>query len=75
MKIEHNLFDFHGTSQSWEQGRTRPADLAKGHPGAQLRDNALSKSRFEFRWGDQFNLGLDPEKAPNHTLRLTTIRC
>jgi len=39
------------------------ADLAKGHPGAQLRDNALSKSRFEFRWGDQFNLGLDPEKA------------
>jgi len=39
------------------------ADLAKGHPGAQLRDNALSKARFEFRWGDQFNLGLDPEKA------------
>jgi phosphomethylpyrimidine synthase len=39
------------------------ADLAKGHPGAQLRDNALSKSRFEFRWADQFNLGLDPEKA------------
>ncbi|OGI44347.1 MAG: phosphomethylpyrimidine synthase ThiC [Candidatus Muproteobacteria bacterium RBG_16_64_11] len=39
------------------------ADLAKGHPGAQLRDNALSKARFEFRWKDQFNLGLDPEKA------------
>ncbi|MDX1439385.1 MAG: phosphomethylpyrimidine synthase ThiC, partial [Rubricoccaceae bacterium] len=39
------------------------ADLAKGHPGAQARDNALSKARFEFRWEDQFNLGLDPEKA------------
>jgi phosphomethylpyrimidine synthase len=39
------------------------ADLAKGHPGAQVRDNALSKARFEFRWDDQFNLGLDPEKA------------
>jgi phosphomethylpyrimidine synthase len=39
------------------------ADLAKGHPGAQLRDNALSKARFEFRWEDQFNLGLDPDKA------------
>ncbi|MDZ4813835.1 MAG: phosphomethylpyrimidine synthase ThiC [Pseudomonadota bacterium] len=39
------------------------ADLAKGHPGAQVRDNALSKARFEFRWQDQFNLGLDPEKA------------
>lgn len=39
------------------------ADLAKGHPGAQLRDNALSKSRFEFRWEDQFNLGLDPDTA------------
>ncbi|MBN8886016.1 MAG: phosphomethylpyrimidine synthase ThiC [Rudaea sp.] len=39
------------------------ADLAKGHPGAQARDNALSKARFEFRWQDQFNLGLDPEKA------------
>jgi phosphomethylpyrimidine synthase len=39
------------------------ADLAKGHPTAQLRDNALSKARFEFRWEDQFNLGLDPEKA------------
>ena len=39
------------------------ADLAKGHPGAQFRDNALSKARFEFRWEDQFNLGLDPEKA------------
>ena len=39
------------------------ADLAKGHPGAQIRDNALSKARFEFRWEDQFHLGLDPEKA------------
>ena len=39
------------------------ADLAKGHPGAQVRDNALSKARFEFRWQDQFHLGLDPEKA------------
>ena len=39
------------------------ADLAKGHPGAQIRDNALSKVRFEFRWDDQFNLGLDPDKA------------
>ncbi|AOK30137.1 MULTISPECIES: phosphomethylpyrimidine synthase ThiC [Burkholderia] len=39
------------------------ADLAKGHPGAQVRDNALSKARFEFRWADQFNLGLDPDKA------------
>jgi phosphomethylpyrimidine synthase len=39
------------------------ADLAKGHPGAQARDNALSKARFEFRWEDQFNLGLDPERA------------
>jgi phosphomethylpyrimidine synthase len=39
------------------------ADLGKGHPGAQARDNALSKARFEFRWQDQFNLSLDPEKA------------
>jgi phosphomethylpyrimidine synthase len=39
------------------------ADLAKGHPGAQLRDNVLSKARFEFRWEDQFNLGLDPDTA------------
>ncbi len=39
------------------------ADLAKGHPGAQIRDNALSKARYEFRWDDQFNLGLDPDKA------------
>lgn len=39
------------------------ADLAKGHPGAQVRDNALSKARFEFRWRDQFNLSLDPERA------------
>ena len=39
------------------------ADLAKGHPIAQQRDDALSKARFEFRWSDQFNLSLDPEKA------------
>ena len=39
------------------------ADLAKGHPGAQYRDNALSQARFEFRWEDQFNLALDPETA------------
>ncbi|PAJ72400.1 phosphomethylpyrimidine synthase ThiC [Pseudoalteromonas sp. NBT06-2] len=39
------------------------ADLAKGHPGAQIRDNAMSKARFEFRWYDQFNIGLDPERA------------
>jgi phosphomethylpyrimidine synthase len=39
------------------------ADLAKGHPGAQIRDNAMSKARFEFRWDDQFNLGLDPDRA------------
>ncbi|WP_462322457.1 phosphomethylpyrimidine synthase ThiC, partial [Halochromatium sp.] len=38
-------------------------DLAKGHPAAQLRDNMLSKARFEFRWEDQFNLGLDPDRA------------
>ena len=42
------------------------ADLAKGHPSAQYRDNALSKSRFEFRWEDQFNLGLDPETARDY---------
>ena len=39
------------------------ADLAKGHPGSQYRDDALSKARFEFRWEDQFNLSLDPETA------------
>jgi len=39
------------------------ADLAKGHPGAQIRDNAMSKARFEFRWDDQFNIGLDPDRA------------
>ena len=44
------------------------ADLAKGHPGAQIRDNALSKARFEFRWDDQFNLGLDPDKAKSFHL-------
>jgi len=42
------------------------ADLAKGHPGAQARDNALSKARFEFRWDDQFNLSLDPETARDY---------
>lgn len=42
------------------------ADLAKGHPGAQIRDNALSKARFEFRWDDQFNLGLDPDTARSY---------
>lgn len=42
------------------------ADLAKGHPGAQLRDDALSKARFEFRWEDQFNLGLDPDTARSY---------
>ncbi len=41
-------------------------DLAKGHPGSQIRDNALSKARFEFRWEDQFNLGLDPERARSY---------
>jgi phosphomethylpyrimidine synthase len=39
------------------------ADLAKGHPNAQIRDNAMSKARFEFRWEDQFNLSLDPQRA------------
>jgi len=42
------------------------ADLAKGQPGAQIRDNAMSKARFEFRWEDQFNLGLDPERARSY---------
>ncbi len=42
------------------------ADLAKGFPGAQLRDNAMSKARFEFRWEDQFNLGFDPERARDY---------
>ncbi|MBF8270584.1 MAG: thiC [Gammaproteobacteria bacterium] len=42
------------------------ADLAKGHPAAQIRDNAVSKARFEFRWEDQFNLGLDPERARDY---------
>ncbi|MEW4284949.1 phosphomethylpyrimidine synthase ThiC [Priestia koreensis] len=42
------------------------ADLAKGHPGAQLRDDALSKARFEFRWHDQFNLSLDPDRARSY---------
>jgi phosphomethylpyrimidine synthase len=42
------------------------ADLAKGHPGAQIRDNALSRARFEFRWRDQFALALDPERAEEY---------
>jgi len=42
------------------------ADLAKGHPGAQIRDNAVSKARFEFRWEDQFRLGLDPDRARDY---------
>ena len=42
------------------------ADLAKGHPGAQARDNALSKARFEVRWQDRFHLGLDPERGPQY---------
>jgi phosphomethylpyrimidine synthase len=42
------------------------ADLAKGFPGAQIRDNAMSKARFEFRWEDQFNLALDPETASSY---------
>ena len=42
------------------------ADLAKGHPGAQLRDDALSRARFEFRWRDQFNLSLDPMTAEQY---------
>lgn len=42
------------------------ADLAKGHPGAQARDDAMSKARFEFRWEDQFNLALDPVTARNY---------
>lgn len=44
------------------------ADIAKGHPGAEVRDNALSKARFDFRWKDQFNLSLDPEKAKRYYL-------
>jgi phosphomethylpyrimidine synthase len=60
------------------------ADLAKGWPGAQLHDNALSKARFEFRWEDQFNLSLDPERAGSITTRRfplkalrppTSVRC
>src|SRR5262249_28371943 len=53
------------------QDRRHAGDLGKRHPGAQARDNALSKARFEFRWQDQFNLRLDPEKAqefPDETL-------
>jgi phosphomethylpyrimidine synthase len=45
------------------------ADLAKGHPGAQYRDNALSKARFEFRWEDQFNLSLDPDTARAYMMK------
>ena len=60
------------------------ADLAKGHPGAQYRDNAISKARFEFRWEDQFNLSLDPETArefhdetlpPREPRPLTSVPC
>ena len=46
-----------------EQIAAHAADLAKGHPGAQLRDDVLSQARFEFRWEDQFNLSLDPDTA------------
>ena len=45
------------------------ADLAKGHPGAQVRDNALSKARLELRWKDQFSLSLDPERAMQYYKR------
>ncbi len=45
---------------------TGATDLAKGHPAAQLRDDALSRARFEFRWEDQFNLGLDPDTARSY---------
>jgi phosphomethylpyrimidine synthase len=45
------------------------ADLAKGHPGSQYRDNALSKARFEFRWEDQFNLSLDPDMPENFMMK------
>ncbi len=45
------------------------ADLAKGHPSAFIRDNALSKARYDFRWKDQFNLALDPERALFDRLR------
>ena len=47
------------------------ADLAKGHPGAQYRDNAISKARFEFRWEDQFNLTLDPRPRGSSTMKLS----
>jgi phosphomethylpyrimidine synthase len=50
------------------------ADLAKGHPGAQVRDNALSKARFESRWKDQFNLSLDPERALQYYKENTVIK-
>src|SRR3546814_7039677 len=50
------------------------ADLAKGHPGAQIRDNALSKARFEFRWEDQFNLGLDPATARGYQIGRASCR-
>ena len=46
-----------------EYKKEHAADLAKGHPGATVRDDALSKARYEFRWKDQFNLSLDPERA------------
>src|SRR3546814_7460696 len=49
------------------------ADLAKGHPGAQLRDDALSRARFSFRWQDQFNLSLDPDRSEEHTSELQSL--
>jgi phosphomethylpyrimidine synthase len=52
-----------GAAQITYKLAAHAADLAKGHPGAQIRDNALSKARFEFRWDDQFNLSLDPDTA------------
>ena len=58
-----NSLLFTALGEAEGRGAFGAADLAKGHPGAQIRDNALSKARFEFRWEDQFNLGLDPDKA------------
>jgi phosphomethylpyrimidine synthase len=52
-----------GRDSRWLADGRAAADLAKGHPGAQYRDSSLSKTRSEFRWEDQFNLGLDPETA------------
>ena len=78
VRLRHALLcDPQGTPGPPEQGgrpdggrhhriAAHAADLAKGHPGAQARDNALSKARFEFRWEDQFNLSLDPELARSY---------